>query len=305
MTTLALRGHGHAGQRLQHLLAVLREIAFGRYDAIFAYHAAAAILGCGLGRIAGMPLRVAHQTAMPHAIRPLWRWLDRLWGRAGLYTHIVANSSATAQAFADLSRPPIAAACYLFPMASSPCRPCQADATGAPPSRSRSRAPLLLATGRLTAAKKPRHRHRRSGPSARCPSGHRRRRPRSSHAVATGAGLGVAGRLHLVGGHRSRPPGRADGGRRSLSFPLRLGDLRPGRRRSRHVWPAHRRRRSAGAARSSRARPGSRHGPFPSRRRRAKRSPAAVTAMLTEPAIPRAPRRIRPVPSSPITASAR
>ena len=96
--TLALIGGSGAG-KVGHLLRVMGRVATGRYDAIFAYHAAASVVAGAIGSVAGVPHRLSHLTAIPSAIRPQWRWIDRLLGAAGGYTAIIANSTPTAEAF--------------------------------------------------------------------------------------------------------------------------------------------------------------------------------------------------------------
>ena len=97
--TLALIGGSGAG-KIGHLLRVVARVASGRYDAIFAYHAAASVVAGTVGAIAGVPHRLSHLTAIPSAIRPHWRALDRMVGSLGGYSAIIANSTPTAAAFA-------------------------------------------------------------------------------------------------------------------------------------------------------------------------------------------------------------
>jgi glycosyltransferase involved in cell wall biosynthesis len=97
--TLALIGGSRIG-KLGHLARVLSRVVTGRYDAIFAYHAAASVVAGIVGPLAGVPLRLSHLTAIPSAIRPHWRWADRALGVAGGYQAIIANSAPTQAAFA-------------------------------------------------------------------------------------------------------------------------------------------------------------------------------------------------------------
>jgi glycosyltransferase involved in cell wall biosynthesis len=98
--TMALIGGTGLG-RIGHVVRALARIATGRYDAILAYHAAASVVAGSVGAVAGVPLRVSHLTAIPSAIRPHWRVLDRVIGSLGGYTSIIANSTTTEAAFAD------------------------------------------------------------------------------------------------------------------------------------------------------------------------------------------------------------
>ena len=96
--TLALIGGSGAG-KIGHVLRVVARVATGRYDAIFAYHAAASLVAGTVGAAAGVPHRLSHLTAIPSAVRPHWRWLDRVVGTLGGYSTIIANSMPTAAAF--------------------------------------------------------------------------------------------------------------------------------------------------------------------------------------------------------------
>lgn len=98
---LALIRSGSMRERLSHLAGVAKRIVRGRYDAIFSYHAAAGLAMATFGRVARVRKRLSHLTAMPEAIRPRWRAMDKLAGRTGGYTEVIANSAATAAAFSD------------------------------------------------------------------------------------------------------------------------------------------------------------------------------------------------------------
>lgn len=178
--------------------AILRHILFRRPDAVFTFHAAASVIGCTLAAMSGISLRAAHQTAMPHAVRPHWRLLDRLCGRLGLYSHVVANSTATGWSFLSYPKP-YRNRLVLIPHGVEPL-----PSAGGDNWRQRlaipADAPFLLATGRLA--------------------------PQKNHAIAIAAlvhlphahlaiagdgpdralllqlalDAGVAGRLHLPGG---------------------------------------------------------------------------------------------------------
>lgn len=88
--TVALRGE---------FRSALRAIG-GRHDAILSYQVAASLVGSLLGWCRGVRVRATHLTAIPSAMRPGWRVLDRQWGRVGLHTAIVANSRTTESAVA-------------------------------------------------------------------------------------------------------------------------------------------------------------------------------------------------------------
>lgn len=94
VTTLALRGEDGS------ILPVVTEIARGRYHAILSYQVAASLIGHAAGWLARVPVRAANLTAIPSAMRPVWRWLDRCWGMCGLHSVVVANSAATLSAVA-------------------------------------------------------------------------------------------------------------------------------------------------------------------------------------------------------------
>ncbi|KFC70684.1 Glycosyl transferase group 1 [Devosia sp. LC5] len=66
-----------------------------RHDALLSYQVAAGIFASALAFPAGIRLRATHLTAIPAAMRPHWRLLDRLWGQYGIHSTIIANSAAT------------------------------------------------------------------------------------------------------------------------------------------------------------------------------------------------------------------
>lgn len=103
--TLALNSDRGAAALGGDLLRVSRAILSGRYDAILTYQAAASVFGGLLGWARRTPLRVAHQTAAPEAIRAHWKVLDRWFGSRGIYTHIVSNSASTSASFAAWPKP--------------------------------------------------------------------------------------------------------------------------------------------------------------------------------------------------------
>jgi len=87
--------------RLVGTWRVARRILTARHDAVIAYQPAASILTGLVGWIARCPRRIVHQTALPSEVKTPLRWLDRVLGTLGLYTANIANSRATAAAFAS------------------------------------------------------------------------------------------------------------------------------------------------------------------------------------------------------------
>lgn len=89
--------------RLAKLVGMVRTagLIFGaRPDALIAYQSTASVIVALAGRLARVPVRLVHQTAMPEGVHPLVRRLDRWAGAAGLYTANVVNSNACAAEFA-------------------------------------------------------------------------------------------------------------------------------------------------------------------------------------------------------------
>ena len=191
VTTLALRGEGGA------ILGVVTEIARGRYDAILSYQVAASLAGHAAGWLARVPVRAAHLTAIPSAMRPVWRWLDRLWGISGLHSRVVANSTAT---LASVHNYP---SCYrqrllLIPHGVLPLpRPvigAWRDRLGIP-----ATAPLLVSSGRLVEQKE----HATAVTAlAEMPGAHLAIAgdgPLRAVLLAQARALGLGDRVHLVG----------------------------------------------------------------------------------------------------------
>lgn len=102
VTTRYLFPHARAGtvEKLAGTVATVFAMMRARYDVVIAYQSTASLLAGIIGRLAGCPWRIVHQTALPSEVRPLLRGLDRLVGSAGLYTANVVNSAATKAAFA-------------------------------------------------------------------------------------------------------------------------------------------------------------------------------------------------------------
>ncbi len=179
-------------------LAAAAAILTGRYDAIFAYQSAAALLMGILGRFARVPVRISHLTALPEGLKPRWVALDRWIGAQGGYTHILANSHATQAAYAGYPEP-YRARIALIPHGVSPLPrhpfPLDWRAELALPEG----APLLVATGRL-ADQKGHETAIRALP--RIPDAHLAiagEGPLRAALIERAEALGVRDRVHLVG----------------------------------------------------------------------------------------------------------
>lgn len=86
--------------KLVGMVRIAGLIAGARPDVLIAYQSTASVLAGLVGRLAGVPIRIVHQTAMPEGVHPFVRRLDRWAGAAGLYTVNVVNSAACAAEFA-------------------------------------------------------------------------------------------------------------------------------------------------------------------------------------------------------------
>ncbi|HTM77868.1 MAG TPA: glycosyltransferase family 4 protein [Devosia sp.] len=198
VTTLALAVEGGLPARLAQLGRVMGALLFGRYDAVLSYQAAAGIMAATLGWAGRIPLRAVHQTAMPHAVRPHWRWLDCCCGTLGLHSHIIANSHATAKAFAAYPAPyrsrihvilhgvsPLPAPKFVFDWRATLFIP--------------EAAPLLVSTGRLM----PQKNHLTAiAALAALPRAHliiAGEGDDRAELLAAALAANVAGRLHLIG----------------------------------------------------------------------------------------------------------
>jgi glycosyltransferase involved in cell wall biosynthesis len=197
--TVALR-RGDADSEVKFGLGrVLRAVFFGQHEAIFTYQAAASIYGNLLGWLSGVPLRVAHQTAAPEGIRPHWRWLDRLCGRLGIYTHIVTNSAATAAAFS--AWPQAYRQRFLgIPHGVEPLPAARGDVDWRRSRGIPQGAPVLIATGRLVAQKSFDTAIRALPLLADAHLLVAGNGPDAAALAELGRQLGVASRLHLLGG---------------------------------------------------------------------------------------------------------
>lgn len=99
MAQLFPAGPGGAAGKLAGVARTAARILRGRYGAVVAYQSTGCLVAGVVGRLAGCPIRVAHQTALPAEVKAPLRWLDRAAGSLGFYTHNVLNSAATARAF--------------------------------------------------------------------------------------------------------------------------------------------------------------------------------------------------------------
>src|SRR5262249_34074385 len=123
-----------------------------RYDAIIAYQASGSILTGMVGRLAGCPHRIVHQTALPSEVKAPMRWLDRLAGTLGCYTANIANSKATLAAFARYPARHLRAMAFIEPGVRAPC-PRRPRAATLRHFGIRDEGVILLNVGRLTAQK--------------------------------------------------------------------------------------------------------------------------------------------------------
>ena len=195
VTTLSLGATGSLLHRLRHLTRTLWTIITARADALFTYHAAASVIGCSLAAIVRVPLRAAHQTAIPSAIKSGWRRLDRLSGSLGGYTHTVINSNATGIAF-DHYPARYRQRFVLIPHGVTPVRPLGRRNWRRDLGISAT-ATVLVATGRLTDQKN----HAVAVAALRLlPEAHLLIAGDGPNRMALHhAGQAVPGRLHLVG----------------------------------------------------------------------------------------------------------
>ena len=211
MIEAALAEHGVAAthrvlipkgaSRSETVMAVLRaalSLLLGRYDAVFAYQSAAAVLMGLVGSLARVPIRAAHLTALPEGLMGRWVRLDAWAGRFGLYTHIVANCEATAAAYDTYPQ------AYRDRIVTIPHGVSPLPALGRPVNwRARlgvpKRVPLLVATGRLADQKDYATAVRalpRVPDAVLAIAGEG---PRRDDLVALAEAEGVADRLHLLG----------------------------------------------------------------------------------------------------------
>ncbi|MFK4810326.1 glycosyltransferase family 4 protein [Devosia sp. ZW T5_3] len=98
MVAEGLERRGHQVETMAmagNLPRLISTVLSRRHDAILSYQVAAGIFASVLALPSGISLRAAHLTAIPSAMRPHWRLLDRLWGQAGIHSTIIANSTAT------------------------------------------------------------------------------------------------------------------------------------------------------------------------------------------------------------------
>ncbi len=87
------------GVKLRGMLSTALRILRERPHVLIAYQSTASVMAGVLGRLVGVKTRIVHQTAMPEAVHPLVRRLDRMVGSHGFYSVNIANSAATDAAF--------------------------------------------------------------------------------------------------------------------------------------------------------------------------------------------------------------
>lgn len=92
------------GVKIKGMLATAARILKERPDILIAYQSTASVMSGMLGRLAGVKTRIVHQTAMPEAVDPIVRRLDKAAGSLGFYTVNIANSAATDAAFSAYPR---------------------------------------------------------------------------------------------------------------------------------------------------------------------------------------------------------
>jgi L-malate glycosyltransferase len=100
--THVLYGSGGLGRiaRLNAVIGTVRTIIRERPEVLIAYQSTASLLVGAVGRLIGTRLRIVHQTALPTEVHPALRFFDKIAGSLGFYTVNIANSKATANAFA-------------------------------------------------------------------------------------------------------------------------------------------------------------------------------------------------------------
>lgn len=87
------------------LLKLHNFLKFGDFDALVTNTAPANILGCSIGRLAGLDTRVAVQTQPPQRLSKALGMVDRLAGSLGMYTVNIANSDWTRSCFVGYGEP--------------------------------------------------------------------------------------------------------------------------------------------------------------------------------------------------------
>jgi L-malate glycosyltransferase len=102
ISTHVLYGAGGIGRiaRLKAVGGTILKIVRERPQVLIAYQSTASLLVGAIGSLIGSRLRIVHQTALPSEVHPALRFFDRVAGTLGLYSVNIANSKATAVAFA-------------------------------------------------------------------------------------------------------------------------------------------------------------------------------------------------------------
>ncbi len=88
----SMAGTGH---KLRGVISTIARILRERPDVLITYQSTASVLMGFFGWLSSTPIRIAHQTAIPSAIHPFVRFLDRIVGSLNFYSINVTNSRAT------------------------------------------------------------------------------------------------------------------------------------------------------------------------------------------------------------------
>ena len=188
------------GVKIRGMLATAARLVKERPDIVIAYQSTASAITGLIGRLVGIRTRIVHQTAMPEAVHPLVRMLDKTAGSFGFYTVNIANSAATDAAFAAYP------ARYRANMRRiehglAPLRPRADRATTLARYGVPDDLPVLLAAGRLSDQKA----QDRIIRALAQPQGERCRLvlagggPNEAQYRKLAADLGVTGRVHFLG----------------------------------------------------------------------------------------------------------
>jgi glycosyltransferase involved in cell wall biosynthesis len=89
------------GHKIRGMISTIARILRERPDVLITYQSTASVLMGLFGSLASTPIRIAHQTAIPSAIHPFVRFLDRVVGSLNFYSVNVTNSRATESEFSS------------------------------------------------------------------------------------------------------------------------------------------------------------------------------------------------------------